>query len=178
MYLDKTVGVVIPAYNEEKYIEAAIKSIPDFVDAIYAVNDGSTDDTFQIIEKAAKENPKVMPIHKANGGVGSAIVSGYNKSIENSIDIVAVMAGDNQMDPEYLATLIAPVANNQADYAKAERMSVDEYREGMRGFRRVGNWLLRWLTRIATGNFKIMDPQAGYTAISIRSLNAIEVDKI
>jgi glycosyltransferase involved in cell wall biosynthesis len=178
MYLNKTIAVVVPTYNEEKHIEAALNNIPEYVDIIYAVDDGSTDNTREIMENLAKQNNKISVITKANGGVGSAIVSGYMKSIQDNIDIVAVMAGDNQMDPTYLATLLGPVAKNQADYAKAERMSIDKYREGMSSFRRVGNWLLRWLTRIAAGNFNIMDPQAGYTAISSRALNAIEVDKI
>jgi len=178
MYLNKIIAAVVPAYNEEKYIEDAINSIPEFVDVIYAVNDGSTDNTGIIMTELAANNKKIVIITKENGGVGSAIVSGYKRCVQDNIDIAAVMAGDNQMDPAYLSVLIEPIANNQADYAKAERMTVDEYREGMSNFRRLGNWLLRWLTRIAAGNFNIIDSQAGYTAISNHALKVIDLDGI
>jgi hypothetical protein len=45
-------------------------------------------------------------------------------------------------------------------------------------WRRFGNWLLRWLTRIAAGNYRIMDPQNGYTAITRETLGRVHLDGI
>lgn len=51
MIKDKTIAVVIPAYNEETQIEMVIQSIPDFVDRILVVNDGSKDRTAEIVQQ-------------------------------------------------------------------------------------------------------------------------------
>lgn len=48
MYKNKKIGVVVPAYNEEKFIGMVIESVPDFVDKIYAINDASIDKTLGI----------------------------------------------------------------------------------------------------------------------------------
>lgn len=178
MYKSKTIGVVVPAYNEEKFIEATINNIPDFMDVIYAVNDGSTDNTESILSVLAKSNAKIKLISKKNGGVGSAITAGYKKSIEDNVDIVAVMAGDNQMDPAHLVRLITPVIEGTADYAKGDRLSQPGNTRGMSRWRRFGNRLLTWLTRIAAGDWHINDPQNGYTAISSEALNRIDLDSV
>ena len=49
MYRDKKIGVVVPAYNEELHIGKVLDGMPDFVDAVYVVDDASTDRTAQIV---------------------------------------------------------------------------------------------------------------------------------
>lgn len=69
------VSIIIPAYNVEKYIERCIKSAMHQTlkeIEIIVVNDGSTDNTKIIIDKLAKEDSRIVPIHKKNGGVSSA----------------------------------------------------------------------------------------------------------
>lgn len=51
MLNNKTVAVVVPAYNEEKQIAAVIETMPDFVDRIVIVNDFSKDSTAEVVEK-------------------------------------------------------------------------------------------------------------------------------
>ena len=51
MYQGYKLSVVVPAYNEEKLIEATLTGMPDYADRIYVVDDASTDTTRQIIEK-------------------------------------------------------------------------------------------------------------------------------
>ena len=53
MYLEKSVAVVIPAYNEENLIGQTVQTIPDFVDKIIVVNDASTDSTSAIVQEIA-----------------------------------------------------------------------------------------------------------------------------
>ena len=50
MYRDKKVGVVVPAYNEEKLVGKVIKTMPSFVDWIIVVDDASTDGTGRVVE--------------------------------------------------------------------------------------------------------------------------------
>jgi hypothetical protein len=55
--------------------------------------------------------------HEENRGVGGAIVAGYRCAIREGAEIVAVMAGDAQMDPADLPRLLDPVVEGTADYA-------------------------------------------------------------
>ena len=54
MYREMTVSVVVPAYNEAGYVGDVIDDIPEFVDRAYVVDDGSTDDTWDEIQRHAR----------------------------------------------------------------------------------------------------------------------------
>ncbi len=179
MYKDKKIGVVVPAYNEEKFIAGVLNGVPALVDRIYAVNDASTDNTLAIIKDVAKRNNRVVLIdRKKNGGVGASIISGHKRALQDDIDVIAIMAGDGQMDPEILKAMLQPVVEGKADYAKGNRLSKKEHRQEMPLFRRFGNFLLTALTRIASGYWHISDPQNGYTAISRVILRKLDLDRI
>lgn len=179
MYKNNKIGVVIPAYNEERFITSVIEAIPDFVDRIYVVNDASTDSTAEIVAGLHSQNGRLMLInHQSNKGVGAAIISGYKKCLADEINIAAVMAGDNQMNAQYLPDLLDPIISGKADYAKGNRLSLPGYTKGMSKWRLVGNRVLTLLTKIASGYWKIGDPQNGYTAINKDALKRIDLDKV
>ena len=46
MYRGRSIGVVVPAFNEEMLISKVIETMPDYIDKIYVIDDGSTDKTF------------------------------------------------------------------------------------------------------------------------------------
>lgn len=179
MYRDRTIAVVVPAYNEELLISDTLASIPAFVDKIYTVNDGSRDRTQEIVEKIAVRDPRVIPIrHEKNLGVGAAIVSGYKRALSDGISITVVMAGDNQMDPALMGSFIDPIIENKADYTKGNRLLSPEYRKGMSRWRFFGNTVLTFMTKFSSGYWKLMDPQNGYTAVSRRVLERLNLDRI
>ena len=179
MYRDHTIAVVVPSYNEELLIQDTLLSVPAFVDRIYAVNDASTDKTREIIESLSKKDTRIIPInHITNYGVGAAIVSGYKQAMNDNQQIIVVMAGDNQMDPEVMPTLITPIIQNKADYTKGNRLLSPEYRKGMSQWRFIGNALLTIMTKFSSGYWKLMDPQNGYTAISRRTLERLNLDRV
>jgi len=179
MYKGKTIAVVVPAYKEEILIGPTLTSIPGFVDRIYAVDDSSPDRTGALIDECATSDHRISPIHHSkNQGVGGAIISGYIKALSDGIDIVAVMAGDNQMDPEFLPELLDPIIEGSADYAVGNRLINEKFRQGMSKWRFIGNSVLTLLTKIASGYWQLMDPQNGYTAISRRALEIISLDQI
>ena len=116
MYRSNRIAVVIPAHNEEVLIQDTLRGVPEYVDRVYVVNDGSSDETEERIrEIASKDGRYVLINHEVNKGVGAAIVSGYTHSIVDKIDITAVMAGDNQMDPLELPKLLDPIVDGEAD---------------------------------------------------------------
>ena len=177
MYQGYKLGIVVPAYNEAKLISETLESMPQSADRIYVVDDGSTDNTRQIIQGFNGER-FCMLSNGHNRGVGAAIATGYKKALEENIDIVVVMAGDNQMDAKHLPELLAPIIKGEADYAKGNRLSRPAHRRGMSNWRFFGNWVLTLLTKIASGYWTIRDPQNGYTAITREALKRIDLHKI
>lgn len=179
MYKGKKVAVVVPAYNEERFIAGVLTTIPPFVDKIYAVNDGSVDRTLEIAQSIAKQNSHIMVINrKERGGIGAAVTTGHKKALADGMDVIAVMAGDGQMNPEILDRILDPVVEGKADYSKGDRLSVSQHKKGMSAWRTFGNFLLTYLTRISSGYWHISDPQNGYTAISRGVLERVDLNKV
>jgi len=179
MYKDKTIGVVIPCYNEETQIGNVIETIPDFVDKIVVVNDCSTDGTIGVVELFMEKEPKVILIkHEKNQGVGGAIATGYEWARDNDIDVAVVMAGDGQMDPKDLPIILDPVVNGETDYSKGNRLFTGEAYKKIPKIRYFGNSILSMLTKIASGYWHIADSQTGYTAINKKALKSINWHKM
>ena len=173
----KSVAVVIPAYNEEKLIGATVAGVPHFVDRIFVVDDQSGDGTALAVDGI--DDPRVELIrHDRNQGVGAAIVTGYKRARDEGVDVTAVMAADNQMDPDDLEKLVAPVARGEVDYAKANRLFTGQAWELIPRYRYLGNAVLSLLTKVASGYWHVADSQTGYTAISHRYLELLDLDRI
>lgn len=193
MYEDSTVGVVVPAYNEEGHVGEVIDTIPDFVDRVYVVDDASTDDTWAEVQRHATEangkavandtidggfRPRVVTIrHERNRGVGAAVKTGYRKSLQDGIDVTAVMDGDGQMDPDILDRFVEPIVRGDVDYVKGARLHRRGHRAEMSRWRSFGNWLLTMLTRASSGYWGMTDPQNGYRAISHRALAVVPFEE-
>jgi len=177
MYQGYKLAIVVPAYNEESLIAETLKSMPPEADLIYVIDDASTDATRQIVQTFVNGQIKLLG-NSHNQGVGAAIVAGYKKVLADGMDITIVMAGDNQMDRKYLPELLAPLIEGKADYAKGSRLLKPEHHKGMSKWRFFGNWVLTLLTKIASGYWKVEDPQNGYTAITRTALRRIDLNKI
>ncbi|CAJ37092.1 glycosyltransferase family 2 protein [Methanocella arvoryzae] len=173
------IGVVVPAYNEEVLLGETVRGMPSYVSRIYVIDDCSTDRTPEVLRKLADEDPRVVGLrHEVNKGVGATIIDGYKLALQDRMDYVAVMAGDNQMDPEELPRLLLPVMEGKADYAKGNRLLGRQMRKGMSSWRFLGNSMLTMLNKIASGYWHISDPQNGYTVISREALETLDLDSI
>jgi glycosyltransferase involved in cell wall biosynthesis len=173
----KRVAVVVPAHDEEALIAATLQGIPGFVDRIYVVDDASDDATAE--RARALDDSRVEVItHDRNRGVGAAIVTGYKRALAERMDATAVMAGDNQMDPDELEMLATPVVRDELDYAKANRLFTGSAWKLIPRSRYIGNAILSLFTKVASGYWHIADSQAGYTVISLRVLQLLDLDRI
>ena len=173
----KRVAVVVPAHNEEKLIAETIRGIPEFVDRIYIVDDRSSDGTVEAVRGLGDARVELIE-HERNLGVGGAILTGYERALAERIDVTAVMAADAQMDPDDLELLAGAVARGDVDYAKANRLFTGQAWEVIPRYRYLGNAVLSLLTKIASGYWHIADSQSGYTAISLRYLELLDLDRI
>ena len=179
MYLNKTVAVVIPAYNEELLIAKVIETMPEFVDTMIVVDDCSTDNTVEVTRKLGSTNSKIVLLERElNTGVGGAISAGYIWARDNQIDVTAVMAADFQMDPSDLERIIRPVCTGECEYTKGNRLFRGESWEMIPKYRYIGNSFLSLFTKIASGYWHIADSQSGYTAISLTALKGIDLESI
>lgn len=175
MYKTHSIAVVVPALNEENQILDVINGIPAFVDHIIVVDDHSTDLTS---ERARLSNdPRVEVVgHTHTQGVGGSIVSGHQRAIQLSSDIVTVMAGDGQMDPQYLTKLLDAIVDEGYDYVKGNRFKAKL--DGMPWIRILGNVILSLLTKLASGYWQVFDSQNGFTAIKTSALKRLDLGAI
>jgi glycosyltransferase involved in cell wall biosynthesis len=180
MYSEKTIGVVVPAYNEEKLIDRVIDTMPAFVDKIVIVDDCSKDNTTLVVQSYVNKHPDrvVLIRHEVNQGVGGAIATGYKWCRDQKIDATVVMAGDAQMDPNDLPALLDPVVNNEVDYSKGNRLISGEAWNKIPRVRYLGNAMLSLLTKIASGYWHVADSQTGYTVANQKVLQTIDLDGI
>jgi glycosyltransferase involved in cell wall biosynthesis len=177
MYEGCTVAVVVPAYNECERIGSTVRSVPKLVDSVVVVDDGSSDGTSGVVEQIERSGLVLMR-HEANRGVGAAIMSGYQRALCLGADVVAVMAGDNQMDPDDLPRLLDPVVSGEAGYAKGNRFLHSDVWRSMPPARIAGNIVLSVLTRMTSGYLHVFDSQCGYTAIHRSALHRLDLGQV
>ena len=175
----KKIAVIVPAYNEELLIEKTINSVPQIVEKIIVINDCSKDNTKKIVDSLMIKNKKIELINFGkNSGVGAALIAGYEYCHEHKYDIAVVMPGDAQALPIDFDKLVEPILNGRADYAKGNRLKHKNVKEIMPRHRFIGNTFLTILTKFASGYFHIMDPQMGYTALNVETLDKINIKSL
>jgi glycosyltransferase involved in cell wall biosynthesis len=157
--------VVIPCYNVAPHIAAVLAAIPDYVDQVIAVDDGSRDDTLKLLEAAVDKRVEVVR-HERNRGVGAAMRTGLARGAEASADLLVKVDGDDQMDLAELSKLLdALVDDPRSGYAKGNRLVDQKALSRMPRLRVIGNFALTFLTKLASGYWYVVDPQNGYLAI-------------
>lgn len=169
------IAVVVPAYRERAHIAEVIRTVPPEVEVIVVVDDASPDDT--AAAALAADDPRLRLVSlRHNVGAGGAVKIGHQVALAAGADICVVMDGDGQMDPAYLADLVAPVISGSAGYAKGNRFySRDSYR-GMPPVRLFGNLLMTLMMQLATGQRHVRDPLNGYTAVSAEVLRTVDLE--
>lgn len=180
MYRDHKIGLVIPAYREERLIGRTLEGVPPLIDRIYPVDDCSPDGQNAVILARAQADPRISLLkHEKNRGPGAAIITGYRKAFEENCDIVVVVGGDSQMDLAQVEEFLNPIVEKRVDYTKGNRFLLAELENTVRQMpkiRLIGNWIITGLTKVASGYFKVMDVVDGYTAISRKAIATINWD--
>ncbi len=179
MYDNLKIAVVIPTYKAQNHIELVIKGIPDLVDHILIVDDKCPQQSGKTAQKLSEKDNRITIIfHEQNLGVGGAVITGYTKALELDADIIVKMDSDNQMDPSYISDLIKPIAEGKAGYSKGNRFVNFKALRSMPTLRLLGNSALSFMVKACSGYWNIMDPTNGYTAISRKALEKLNLEKI
>jgi len=168
------IAVVVPAYREARLLGRMLPKIPGYVDTVYVIDDASDDGTREVASASADARVRCI-VHGENRGVGAAIVSGYRAALRDGHDVLAVMAGDDQMHPDDLAALVRAVLGGAA-YAKGNRFVHPDARR-MPPLRRAGGEVLSLFTRVTTG-LSVSDTQCGYTALAAGAASRLPLDEL
>jgi glycosyltransferase involved in cell wall biosynthesis len=155
----KTLSIILPAYNEAgaiantvKGVDTAVKRLVGDDYEIIVVNDGSRDNTGQILKDLAKSVKKLTVIeHKTNLGYGAALRSGLEKADSKW---VAYMDSDGQFNPNDLKLLLdeTPNSNVVIGYRRFRQDNV---------VRRFNTWVWHLTVRLTTG-LKVKDLDCGF----------------
>ncbi len=100
--------IVIPAYNESENIGNCVKEWYPIVEKcnqngesrLVIIDDGSKDDTYNILMELAKDRPMLLPLTKENGGHGSTVLYGYQYAIKEGADFIFQTDSDGQTNPD------------------------------------------------------------------------------
>lgn len=180
MYRKLKAAVVIPAYNEEKLIEQTLTTVPDFVDYIITVNDGSKDKTLEIQKRLARKDKRIIVVNnEQNMGLGASMVRGYRRALETDTDMVGIMSGDAQCEPAYLTKMTERlVASPDIDYVKADRLVDMQALQHMPGFRRFVNTGVTLVTKFSTGYYSVSDALCSFGMMRRTAIESMPLELI
>jgi glycosyltransferase involved in cell wall biosynthesis len=159
--------VVIPAYNEERFIGSVVLKARKYASTVIVVDDGSSDCTAEV----AAAGGAVVLKHEKNQGKGAALNTGFRLAQEYHPKAVVIIDADGQHLPEELERVVAPILSGQADIVVGSRylkqISV------VPRYRIWGHWAFNLLTRISSG-MAVTDSQSGFRAFSPAALEKID----
>jgi hypothetical protein len=158
-----TIGVVIPAYNEEETIKRVVESLPETIRGYLVmpivVSDGSADAT----ASQARSDGVTVVEHPLNQGQGGALKTGFEIAEAQEVSIIVTMDGDGQHPTARLEQLVDPIIEDEADYVMGSRHKGTDY-SGNSVVRRAGIHVFTWLINTLTKS-EITDCTNGFRAI-------------
>ena len=156
--------VVIPAYNEARFIGSTVLKAREYSDWVLVVDDGSEDETALLAQSAGAMVIK----HDCNLGKGAALNSGLNESRRMGADCVVMLDADGQHLPEEIHYVIEPIKAGKADLVIGSRY-LSQHNKIPR-HRSWGHLLFNTITKWGSG-VHVSDSQSGFRALSRKALN-------
>ena len=151
--------VCIPAYNEERKIKGVVKKALSHVDKVIVCDDGSTDKTAVLAEKAGA----TVISHEKNLGYGATISTLFDYCRKNNAEIMVTLDGDGQHNPDQVPDLINVILKHNVDVVIGSRSLSDD--KDLPSYRRTGIKIITSTINSAT-NLKVTDSQSGFRAYS------------
>ena len=162
--------VCIPAFNEAKTIVDIIMNSKKYADGVIVYDDGSTDDTYELAEKAGA---KVIKSPK-NTGYGTAIRALFQAARDQNADFMITLDSDGQHNPDHIPRLIEPLRTQNFDLVIGSRFLSNDDKEKVPRYRSLGIKTITKLTQSAsyTG---LTDSQSGFRAYNKNALSKINL---
>lgn len=171
----KLLSIIIPVYNEEKTISEILKKVKNAKTTlrkeIIIVNDGSTDNSANIIGKFMKNNKNFLLITKKNGGKGSAIREGLKKA---KGDIILTQDADLEYNPNEYQKLIQPIINKKAKVVYGSRILNKNNKMSHLSFY-IGGRLITFVTNMLYGS-NLTDEPTGYKIFKSDIIKSLKIE--
>lgn len=118
------ISIIIAAYNVEKYIEKCLQSIVSqtYDDLeIIVVNDGSTDQTLELVNSISSKDDRIIIIDKPNGGLSSARNAGLNRA---SGEYLGFIDGDDYIHCDMYKILLEEIHKQNCEISMCAVLKV------------------------------------------------------
>src|SRR4030065_1115158 len=168
-------SIIIPVYNEEKSLEDIVDRVMVFTFAnidkeIIISNDGSSDGTFDIIQKLKSKYPEIITYHSpTNMGKGAAVRQGIAIS---SGEIIIIQDADLELDPNDYSLLLTPLLHNKSKVIYGSRFLNTKVK--LRRTSRLANQFLTFLTNFLYGSH-LTDMETAYKMFFRETLYGIRL---
>jgi glycosyltransferase involved in cell wall biosynthesis len=178
----KKVIVVMPAYNAAKTIASVFERVPKKtlkkISKFIVVNDGSKDNTANVLKNLSRRYRIEIVTHNPNKGYGAAQKTGFRKALEDGADIAVLLHSDGQYAPEVMHKLLKPLEEGKVDVVQGSRiLGGGAIEGGMPLYKYVGNRLLTVMENLAYG-MKMAEYHSGYMLYSRKALKIIPFDRL
>jgi glycosyltransferase involved in cell wall biosynthesis len=170
----KMLSVVIPVYNEKETVLRIIEKVLtlEIVGEIILVDDGSTDGTREILEKATFDGRVKLFFHDRNRGKGAALRTGFGHVTG---EVVAIQDADLEYDPEEFNEMIRPIANGVADVVYGSRLTGGKPQRVHLFWHKMGNGFLTFLTDLLY-NTTLSDMETCYKMFRREVIETIRIE--
>jgi len=172
--------VIIPVYNESRTIFDILSKVQEYCDEIIVINDGSTDNSLDVIKSflpSATVSIKIINNNK-NLGIGKSMKLGFEEALRGNAEILIKLDADAQHKPEDIPTFIKLLVEKNYDLVKGNRFFKHESINKMPKIKVIGNLITTSLQKVISGNYKISDPNNGFLAIKVDKLRTIDINKL
>lgn len=166
-------ALLIPAYNEEKYIEGVIENSSKYEMDIIILDDGSIDSTASIVESLISAYSPYLKLirHSKNLGKGQALITGFDYIKENNYSGVITLDADGQHDTKEIINFLEVIKKEDPDLIIGDRLGNTE---GMPFIRLATNVFTSWIISKIAGK-KVSDVQSGYRYLKTVALKKIKL---
>ncbi len=166
-------ALLIPAYNEEKYIEGVIENSSKYEMDMIIIDDGSIDSTASIVESLIPAYSPYLKLirHAGNLGKGQALITGFDYIKENNYSGVITLDADGQHDTREIINFLELIKKEDPDLIIGDRL---DNTAGMPFIRLATNIFTSWVISKIAGK-KVSDVQSGYRYLKTKSLKKIKL---
>lgn len=151
----KRIVAVIPAFDEEQSVGGVVEAVSHYVEKVLVVDDASDDSTGQ----RAREAGATVIWRKMNGGVASALQTGYDAAIAEGADLIIQLDADGQHDPSFIPVLLRAL-DDEVDIVIGSRFLAGSEHE----YNLIRRWGIRTFSFLteALGGSRILDVTSGF----------------